>query len=94
MTTSEKIECLLENLQLLQFGVAPEGSPPDAPKFCVLGKQEVLTSQFGSSAVVEHKVLGGSIVECLEQMQNQVDGASNLKKKKSSPILTPGGRRE
>ena len=93
MTTSERIECLLEDVHLLQFGIAPEGSPPEAPKFCIIAKQTVPTSS-QSVAEIEHKSFGNSVVECLEQLQTQVNGAANIKKKTASPILTPGGRRE
>ena len=56
--------------------------------------QLVETGAKGNFVTINHQVIGESIVDCLEQLSKQVDGAANMKKKKASQILTPGGRRE
>jgi hypothetical protein len=92
MTTSESIEVLLDDVQGIQIAKPPPG--PHQPKFFMKADQVVETATPGNFITLNHQTVGESIVECLEQLKKQVEGASKLKKKGLSAILTRGGARE
>lgn len=92
MTVSESIEILLDSVQGLSIAKPPPG--PNAPKFFMKSDQVIETGQPGNFITLNHQTVGDSIVDCIEQLKKQVEGASALGKKKSSPILTRGGTRE
>jgi hypothetical protein len=95
MSTSEKFESIIEDLEGIQFAKTPvnQDSTERMPKLCAFAKQIVKTDTPGCYATVDHQVVGESLVDCLEQLAKQVEGAKNIKKRKLGPILVPGGVR-
>lgn len=91
MTTSERIESLLEDCQAIQISRPAE---PNAPKFFIRADQLVETGAKGNFAAINHQTIGESIADCLEQLTKQVTASGAMKRKGLSPILTRNGGRE
>lgn len=92
MTISESIEVLFdEGIAGITIGKPPKGA--GTPEWFVKAEQGITTGPTGNQIITGHQCTGGTISECLNRLQLQVEAIAKMNKGKS-PILTPGGRRE
>ena len=92
MSISDQIESLFdEGVSGLTIGRPPKG--PDSPAWFIKAEQGIVTGPRANQMIAGHQVDGGSISDCLNRLQVQVEAVGKMNKGKS-PILTPGGRRE